>query len=882
MNWLRQLISRQHLYTDLSAELEEHLQEKVAELVRGGMSREDAAAAAKREFGNVTLIEERSREVWQWPWFENLIREIRLALRQLRRNPGFTVTVVLTLALAVGANAAVFSLVNALLLRPLPYPEPQRLAAVIRHLHGVTASGQMIDDTDDGQDGEAWELIRDHVTAALFAAEYHGSDGVNLEANHQARYVLAHRVSAAYFNVLGAKPLIGRSFSQEEDTPNGPNAVILSYELWHSLFSADQKIVGQPIRLKGEPYTVVGVMPPNLQTTAPTDLWTPLRPWRGGEGGGDNYRFILRLHDGATWSELNAQLQPIHPAMFDRFFKGAFLHLLARPLQEDLADEKRGPALMLMGAVGLILIIACTNIAGLMLVRVYRRNDEVATRLALGATRGSIILQIFMEPLVLTFLGAAFGLGIAYLALGSFVSLFPAEMLPVGGIAIDARVLLFTLISLAASAIFIGLFPALATRHFEIRPSLSGRSSAAGPHSSRTRHILIACEVSLTLMLLAGAGVLVRTLIDLQTLPPGFDALNVTVAKASLDDARFRNATDFRTLLQKSLDGMRRIPGVEYAAVGLGLPYERGLNNGFKIADGPTAGTGMASSTSYVTVDYFRALRIPVLAGRSFSDDDTAESAPVAIVNISFARKFFRSIDVLGRHIQIGNDLRTVVGLVGDVTKEPGIMIQAPLATEPMYYIPATQVSGPFLALVHTWFQPSWIVRSRGPISGLNEQMQTAMQKAAPSLPFSAFHKMSDLQARALSQQRIEVMLLTVLASLALLLSLVGVYGLVSNMIAYRRREIGIRMALGCTLAQAMIEVSRSGMAAVLVGLAAGLGAAGFAAHAIKSQLFGVRSLDPVTLITVSLLLLVAALIASFAPTLRIARINPAATLRSE
>ena len=882
MNPLRQLFSRRHFYSDLSAEFEEHLEEKIAELMREGVSREEAASAARREFGNLTLIEEQSREVWQWRVLESLFRDIRLAFRQLRRNPGFTFTVVLTLALAVGANTAVFSLVNALLLRPLPYPEPQRLAAVVRYLHGVTPSGQVVDETEDGQDGQTWELIRDHVTAARFAAEYQGSDGVNLEANHQARYVLAHRVSAAYFDVLGIKPFLGRSFTQEEDTPHGPNAVILSYDLWKSLFSSDRNIVGQAVRLKGEPYTVVGVMPHNVQTTAPTALWTPLRPWRGGEGGGDNYRFILRLAEGATWAQVNAQLQPIHPAMFDHFFKGASLYLLARPLQEDFADEKRGPALMLMASVGLILIIACTNIAGLMLVRVHRRNHEVATRLALGATRQSIIRQVFMEPLILTVLGAAAGVVLAYLGRQWFVNLFPADMLPVGGITIDGRVLLFTILCVTGISTFVGLFPALATRRFEIRPSLSGRASAAAPHTARTREVLIACEVCLTLVLLAGAGVLVRTLIHLQTLPPGFDAQNVTIAKASLDDARFRDAADFRALLQKSLEAIRRIPGVKYAAVGLGVPYERGLNAGFTIADGPTAGTGMASSTSYVTPDYFRAFRIPVLAGRFFTDDDTAESARVVIVNVSFAQKFFHSMDVLGRHIRVGDDLRAVVGLVGDVTKEPGIMIQAPLATEPMYYIPATQVSGPYVTLVHTWFQPSWIVRSQGPISGLNEQMQKALQEAAPNLPFAAFHKMTDLQARALSQQRTEVMLLSALASLALLLSIVGVYGLVSNLVAQRRREIGIRMALGCSMARAMVEVGRSGVLAVCVGLAVGLGAAAFALRVMKSQVFGIRSLDPITLTAVSFLLLLAACVASFAPTLRIARINPASTLRAE
>ncbi|MGE5322219.1 MAG: ADOP family duplicated permease, partial [Actinomycetota bacterium] len=824
MTWLRQLFSRRRLYHDLSEEMQDHLEEKTAELVQAGMSREAALAAARREFGNATLVEERGREVWQCLPLEHLVRDIKLACRQLRRHPGFTFIVLLTLALAVGANTAVFSIVNALLLRPLPYSEPDRLAAVVRYLHGVTASGQVIDETEDGQDGETWELIRDHVTAATFAAEYHGSDGVNLEANHQARYVLDHRVSAAYFDVLGIKPLLGRTFTQAEDTPHGPNAVILSYELWKSLFSSDKNVLGQVIRLKGEPYTVVGIMPANVQTTAPTDLWTPVQPWHGGEGGGPNYHFIMRLHRGATWAQVNAQLHALRPELFNHLLKGASVYLQAQPLQQDMAAEKRAPALMLMGSVSLILIIACTNIAGLMLVRIYRRTDEVATRLALGATRASIIRQVFMEPLLLTAGGGAIGVGVAYLALQPFISLFPADLLPATAVTIDPRVLIFSLLCVALSALFIGLFPALTTRRLEIRPQLSTRASG-NMLGSRTRRLLIASEVCLTLVLLAGAGVLVRTLVYLQTLPPGFDARNVTVAKISLDDARYRNAANFRDLVQKSLSAIRRIPGIEAAAVGLGVPYERGLNDGFQIADGPTAGTRMASSSSYVTPDYFRAFRIPVLAGRAFTNDDTAESEHVAIVNVSFARKFFHSTNVIGLHLKLGHDLCAVVGLVGDVTKEPGIGIQAPLATEPMYYVPATQVSDRYLTLVHTWFQPNWIARTQHPVSGLNEQMQKALAEVAPNLPFSAFHKMSDLQAQALADQRLEVMLLSALAGLGLLLSAIGVYGLVSNLVAQRRREIGIRMALGCTLPQAMVEVGRSGVIAVAIGLAAGLGA---------------------------------------------------------
>jgi predicted permease len=881
MKQLKDFFTRRRIYSDLSDEIEQHIQEKIEELVAGGMSRGHAQAAARREFGNAAQLQERSREVWHWGFLEDLFRDARFACRQLRRNPGFTFTVVLTLTLALGANTAVFSMVNALLLRPLPYPQPERLAAVTRHLAGVMTNGQPVDESDDGQDGETWELVRDGVPSALAAAYSAESNGVNVEANHQVRYLQDQRVSATFFDVLGIKPLLGRGFTQEEDRPKGPNAAILSYGLWQSMFSADRNIPGQAIRLKGEPYTVVGVMPPGVQTTAHADLWTPLQPWRRGEGAGINYRIVMRLHDGATWSQVNSQLLPLHPALFDKLLKGAKRELVAKPFQRDLAEEKLDPTLILMSAVGLILLIAAANLAGLALVRMSRRSNEIATRLALGAPRAAVIRQAFMEPLLLTLAGAVAGVALAVFGLKYFAGVFPTSMLPLGGVSIDLRVLAFALLCTAGASLFIGIFPALATGKVRIGTSFSNLKSTAD-HGGRSRQVLIACEVCLTLVLLAGAGLLIRTLTYLQRLPPGFDATDVLTGKASLDDSRYHDPAVFQKLVQESLTGMTRIPGIESAAVGLSLPYERGLNDVFKVLDGPRAGTQMASSTAYVSPEYFHTLRIPVLAGRAFAESDTSTSEPVTIVNASFARQHMGTLDVIGLHLGLGESRCTVVGLVGDVKKPPGININAPLSTEPMYYVPYTQVSQSYLKLIHVWFEPSWIVRSTGPIAGLPEAMQKALATPAPSLPFSGFYRLADLQDLALSQQRVEGLLLTVLASLAFVLSIVGVYGLVSNVVVQQRREIGIRMALGSTLPRAMRSVASSGMTAAIMGLCAGLILATFVLRIMRNELYGVRSLDPATLIAVSVFLFSAALLASLAPTLRIAKIDPASTLRAE
>lgn len=881
MNWLKQLFLRRREYRNLSDEIAEHLQEKVEELMFDGMSREDAVAAARRQFGNVLLLEEHSREVWQWAIFDAILRDLKYALRQLRRNPGFTVTVLLTLSVAIGANTAVFSMVNALLLRPLPYSQPERLASLMRN---YLISGGI--ESHDSIDGKTWEAARGSVPAVRAAVYSYAASGVNLQTQTTSHYVHQQRVSAGYFEVLGIHPIIGRTFTAEEDRPHGPKAVILGFEAWKSLFFSNRSVVGKSILLKGEPYTVIGVLPASAHSIHAADIWTPLQPTASGEGGGTNYHVVMRLKEGSTWAEANSQLSVLRPGMLLASAKTDLAvngWLSARPLQQDLASAGRTPVTMLMAAVALILLIACANLTGLMLVRVMRRSGELATRLALGATKASIFRQLMMEPALLAFGGGLLGLGLAASTINLFARFIPPDMLPIGGLGIDNGVLIFALLSTLATTILIGILPALEVRRANIRPSLAAAASRTGTRGghSRIRQTLIVSEVMLTVVLLACAGLLVRTLVHLQTLPPGFDAENVMSAQVSLDDARYHDAESFQRLLQQSMAAMKRIPGIESAAVGLNLPFERGLNDGFYLADGSEDKEGHMTSSAYATPEYFQVLRIPVLAGRAFSDGDTGASQKVAIVNESFARKFMGKTDVVGRHIKSGSDALLIVGVVGDVTKKPGL-ISAPLSSEVTLYIPATQVDSKFLGLLHIWFQPSWVVRTRGPIAGLTESMQKAMAEVDPALPIAGFHRLSDLQALALQQQRFEVLLLGILATLALVLSLVGVYGLVSNMVAQRTREIGIRMALGSSVRQAMVEVGISGIAAVGLGMAAGLALAAVAVRVIKGELYGVKIYDPVTFVAVLLLLILAATAATFLPTRRIARIDPASTLRAE
>jgi predicted permease len=424
----------------------------------------------------------------------------------------------------------------------------------------------------------------------------------------------------------------------------------------------------------------------------------------------------------------------------------------------------------------------------------------------------------------------------------------------------------------------------LETRRLDLRQTLAAGTRAVAGGSGRIRQWMIGAEVALTVVLLAGAGLLVRTLVHLETLPPGFDASNVMTAKASLSGAHYNDPITFVGLVDKSLASMRRIPGVEDAAVGLSVPYERGLNYSLTIMDGPQAGKDAGSNLTYVTPGYFSTLRIPLLMGRGFLSSDTSTSQPVAMVNLDFARHFYHDGDAVGRHFQFegGRMKYAIVGVVASVQKKPGMYEDAPLTTEPVIYLPTTQTPAGVLAAGHLWFQPSWIVRTRGPLSGLTEAMQRALAEVDPDLPFSGFYSMRDLLNQRLQVQHIEVTLLGVLAGLALMLSSIGVYALVSNLVVQRTREIGIRIALGCTLQRAILQTGSAGATPVGGGVMAGLALSFFALRALKSEIYGVSPYDQVTLVSVPLLLIAIAAVACLLPALRIAKIDPAETLRAE
>lgn len=889
VDWIRILLSRcaalsrrRTLDADLDEELRAHIELATEENMQKGMPRSPARIAALRAFGGLTQTRETYRTQRGFPLLQQLGRDLSFSLRQLRRAPGFTLAAILTLALAIGANTAIFSVLNALLLQHLAYPQPERIGTIFRLVQGA--------DPYEGRhsiDGDAWAQLRDNVPSLLSAVSNGQADGVNLQAGSHVEYVHAGRISAHYLDVLGLHPFLGHNFSEEEDTPHGPRTAILSFSLWRNTFAEDRGLVGRTIHLKGDSYTVIGILARDATTPLNADVYTAIQPSANGEGGGSNYEVIARLRDGATWQQADAEINRAWRSWAEELQKqyapGAAVSFRSVPLQKAQTATLRPQALTAMFAAGFILLIACANLAGLTLVRMSRRTPEIAIRLALGASRWRVQRQLWVENLALAIIGGGAGIGIGFLALRGLLSLLPVGYLPVAGVPLDGVVLAFTLAVSVLTSLLFGMLPALVVRKVNIRSAMATRS-LANPERLRLRQALIAGEVALTVVLLASAGLLIRTLIHLESLPAGFNPDGVMAAKASVDDARYHDPAAFHKLLDESIAAMERIPGVEHAAVALSLPYERVLNDSLTLGDGREAGQQVQADVLYATPGYFATLQIPLLAGRAFTAADGPGTQRVAIVNQAFVRKFYHGKNPVGRTLQSGHSSKPViVGVVTDVPLASGLNPIAPLESEETYYIPAAQMNDANdLALLHTWFQPGWIVRTNGPIEGLTGQMQRALASVDPSLPFSGFYSMSDLEKKTLAAERVEVALLGSIAGLALLLSTLGIFALVATSVAQRTREIGIRIALGATVGQAMRSNAGVGIRATGAGLAIGLLGCLAALRVMRSVLYGVSVYDAPSLLAVVGILAGISVLATTLPTLRIAKIDPATTLRDE
>jgi predicted permease len=799
------------------------------------------------------------------------MHDLRYAFRLIRQNWGFSLTVIAILALCIGANTAVLAVVNGAMLRPLPYPEPDRLTTIVAKFRFEGKEG-----TADNFDGSAWEAIRDHASSLESTVYSYGASGINLGVNGTGVYAKQQRVSAGFFSVLGTRPLIGREFTLDEDRPKGAPVVILSHALWQKFFHGDPGVIGRGILLRGEPYTVVGIMPAGFTSGFKADIWTPIRPSRTGEGGGSNYHIMARIRPGASWQEASAQLAVLTEDMKKQgvFHKDKNAQLDIVPLLEGRTADLRKPLMLLWAAVGFVFVLGCVNIGGMLLARASGRVGEIATRLALGAPFYRIVRQLLMESTVLGLLGGIAGAVVGWVALAGLRE-FGAMTFPfLETVTLDVGVLAATLLLTLTAGIAFGLAPAWQATHVDLRSAQSGSRGVAGRKRFISLGALVGGQVALTVPLLFGAGLFVHTFLHLWNLNPGFDPDHVLTAKFSLLDARYQTAAQMTQFYDKVLARLHETPGIEAAAVALSLPYERALNDGVKIPGVERMGI---TNLTYVTPEYFTAFRIPLLRGRAFSASDSVESAKVCIVNQAFVKRYFKNGDALGQPLSDG----VIVGIAGDVLEaRAGWGDAGPVAAMPEVYIPATQT--PMLSLLHTFMSPSWIVRSSLDGGQVSKAIEAATRSTDPMLPMASFQSVRDLKASSLTFERFLAAIAGTIAALAMVLSAMGIYGLISNLVTERTKELGIRMALGSGVGRAIGVALRPGLIWVLCGVAVGTAAALGFERFLKSYLWGVQPGDPVTLVSVGLGLLLATALASLIPASRIARLNPADTLRSE
>lgn len=877
-SWARAAFRRGEMEQQMAREMESHIAHRAQDLTARGLAPQEAERRARIEFGAVERFKQEGREARGLALGDELLRNVRFALRQLGKAPAFAVTAVLTLALCIGANTIIFSIVDNLLLRPLPYPEPDRLGEVGIHVRG--SRGQWL---QEGQPGAVFELVRDNVPVLQVAAQS-GFAGVNLAANSHVEYVQQHRVSTGYFSVLGVAPLFGREFSPAEDRAGGPAVVVISYALWQRIFQGDPAVLDRAVMLRGEPHTIIGIMPANFRSPNDADVWTPLRPSRTGEGGGSNYEVIARLRPGVTWEQAQATLAPLSRAAADatEISRQATPLLILRPTRLQSTTGIREVLVVLWAAVGTVLLIGCINIAGLLLARGARRQREIATRMALGGGRGALIRQLLTESVALAVIGGALGLALAYAGLAAITPHLRPGLGVTETIRIDWRVLAISIPVTLLTSVLFGLFPAWHSSRTDIRAALveGGGHGIIGARRHWPRRLLLVFEVALGVVLLVLATQFTRTFLQLAGKTPGFDSSGVFAASLSLQDARYQDTAKVTALFQDALARIRRLPGVTHAAVALTLPYQRALNTGFRVMSGTNASEMFTTNATYVTSEYFQLLRIPLLRGRLLSESDGPSAPLVVVVNAAFVRRYLKDQEPIGTHLRIGGRVWQIVGIAGDVLQRAGWGNYGPLEAIPGVYFAAFQQTGPFFQLVHTWFAPHWMVRTSGRTTGLTAGMQNALFASDPLLPFSGFRSMDEVRGTALARQRFEALMVNSFAALGLLLSAIGIGGLIASDVAERWREMGVRMALGASQGRAIRTVAAPGIVLTMSGVIVGCVLAYPAMTAVKKLVWGIQPSHPANLLVAALALLVVAALASFAPAIRLRRLNVADTLR--
>lgn len=863
---------------DRDDELQSHLAHHIEDLVGRGVPPDEARRQARVMLGNARARREELDDMQRLPFVETFVADLRYAVRVLRRTPGFAFTAIATLGLVIGANTAVFSLANGLLLTPLPFPHAERLAllrADQRSPRGTSSSTSV--------DGVAWRALASTPWVEHSAVFTNWTAGVNLAVNNRATFVNQQRVGAGFFRTLGVPPFMGREFEPAEDIPNGPAVAIVSHDLWMRALGGVSDIVGKTMLLRGESWQIVGVMPEGFRGTTDADVWTPLRPSTSGEGGGTNYQVLVRVPDGQPWIQAEESLSPAladalrAAGMPDEVIATAGL----TPLRDVLVADTEEPIVLLGAAVIMVLVIACVNLAALLLARGGSRTKEIATRMALGSGRRAVVRQLMVENLVIASAGGALGLAVGWLGLEALQALGGDRFSDWRRVTMDVRVMVATGGLAILTSLLFGLLPAWQASRVNMQGAMSdgGGRGVAGGAKPWLRRGLIVAEVALGVVLLVAAGLLLRTFVNLQSLNPGFRPDGLTTATVSLLDARYPGPREVTRLFDAVLERLKATPGVEAAAVSLGLPYERVLNMGFVFAADERQ---RIASVMYGSTELFTTFGIDVRAGRGFQSGDSADRPMVVVVNESFVRLHSPDHHVIGRRIRLSGDEREIVGVVADVQMRPGFlidgMVPGPIVTSPTVYMPAAQISQGIVG-THVWFPPVWTVRAASHAVAV-QAIERAIAAADPLLPVGTVRRMSDVRAAATTEQRLLMTLVGALALVALLLSAIGLHGLIGHAVHERTREFGIRLALGATAGGAVRSVMAGGMGLAALGGVIGVALAVPSSTLIRSTLYGVADRDPWTYVWAVAFLLLVAGIASFLPARRLLRLDPAVTLR--
>ncbi|PYU49920.1 MAG: hypothetical protein DMG53_04100 [Acidobacteria bacterium] len=818
---------------------------------------------------------------------ENLLQDIRFASRTLRQSPGFMTTGLLALALGIGANTAIFTVVNTVLLQPLAYPQPDRLVQL--ELSSPQGNGNVTSIPK-------FNVWREQTQAFQDVAAYDfGGPGVNLTGGDRPEQLKGIRVSAGFFKVFGARLAAGRTFSTEEDRPGGPALVVVSGGLWRRRFGADPNLVGKSIALGDEPYTVTGILDSSFASDPPADVYLPLRADPNSSDQAHYLRATARLKPGVTLDQAKAAMNRAAEEYKRRFPSalGPQEGFTAEPLRDTVVGDVRKSLLVLVGAVGFVLLIACANVANLLLARATIRKREIAIRAAIGAGRGRLIRQLLTESVLLSLSGGVLGLVLGYLGVRALLAINPGNIPRIGergsAVMLDWRVLLFTLVASVLTGILFGLIPAFNISRTDINETLkeSGQRSGGGLRQNKARSILVVSEVALALVLLMGAGLLIRTFLALRGVNPGFDTHNVLTMEMSLTGTRFETTAAVDQLVRDADRRVASLPGVASIASTCCLPLEGGFGLPFTIEGRPLTNGPFHGGGSWRTVSprYFEVFRIPLLRGRTFTDRDDGGAAPVVLINEGLAKQFWQNSDPVGQRITIGKGVgpefeeppREIIGIVGDV-RDQGLNNNP----DPIMYIPVAQVKNGVTALNNRIIPVTWVVRTDVEPFSLSQEIQEELRTASRGLPVAHVRSMEQVRGESTSRTDFNLMLLAIFAGVALLLAAIGIYGLIAYSVQQRTQEIGIRIALGASRQDVRRMVVRQGMMLALMGVLLGAAAAIGLTRLMASLLYGVKAQDPVTLVSAAAALAGVALMATYVPAFRASRVDPIVSLRYE